>query len=544
MSEQRSGKQVITDVGDFYVTPTGGSRGRLKDHVSGFVNVRSYGAACDGVTDDYADLAAMVTALDATSATLIVPGPCLVGSDLAIPSTIRVRFEGAGKFTGAGRVTFTPFDTATPTWDTLSYPVIIGHRGAASYLPESTTPSWDEVAAMGLPIETDVHASSDGWLVCIHDTTTDRTTGTAGTVASLSLSALRALNASALVPGYPATQIPTFAEYLTRYAGRHLLMPEVKVSAIAKQVAREVASRGLQRGTVIQSFNHPDATAIHEVDPTIKVLITATSATAVSTLQFYGAWAVGPVSTAVTAQYVADCHAAGIKVIPYIVDEVSKAEDMVISKGADGVFSNDPGYIRKFLGAVSRSGEAVPVPSRLPASGWAGSLSGGTLGVSGGFATFPGATYSGSNGYVHAPLRSPEGTYQIDTSIKLTSKNTGDLTRYIGVRFGWSIDHDNVMFGSAGSTGYHFAYRSSGAVEIVRDTGGVAATIGSATWAALAEGNVIPLRVSVTPTTITVTRTDTSATVTATDATHPRRGWFGAFGASNVVGLGDSVITY
>jgi hypothetical protein len=145
---------------------------------------------------------------------------------------------------------------------------------------------------------------------------------------------------------------------------------------------------------------------------------------------------------------------------------------------------------------------------------------------------------------LHAPLRSPEGTYQIDTSIKLTSKNTGDLTRYIGVRFGWSIDHDNVMFGSAGSTGYHFAYRSSGAVEIVRDTGGVAATIGSATWAALAEGDVIPLRVSVTPTTITVTRTDTSATVTATDATHPRRGWFGAFGASNVVGLGDSVITY
>jgi hypothetical protein len=84
-------------------------------HTSGWVNVKSYGAACDGVTDDYADLAAMVTALGSTAATLIVPGPCLVGTDLTIPSNLPVRFEGAGAFIGAGTVTFTggPLVTAT-----------------------------------------------------------------------------------------------------------------------------------------------------------------------------------------------------------------------------------------------------------------------------------------------------------------------------------------------------------------------------------------------------------------------------------------------
>jgi hypothetical protein len=79
----------------------------LREHSSGFVNVRSYGAKGDGVTDDYAALSAMVTALGSAAATLIVPGPCLVGTDLTIPANLPVRFEGAGAFTGAGAVTYT-----------------------------------------------------------------------------------------------------------------------------------------------------------------------------------------------------------------------------------------------------------------------------------------------------------------------------------------------------------------------------------------------------------------------------------------------------
>jgi peptidoglycan/xylan/chitin deacetylase (PgdA/CDA1 family) len=106
-SPVQTGKQVISDLSEFRFTPRGSSQAvRLADHLSGFVNVRSYGAACDGVTDDYADLAAMVTALGSTSATLIVPGPCLVGTNLVIPSSLRVRFDGGGYFAGSGAVTF------------------------------------------------------------------------------------------------------------------------------------------------------------------------------------------------------------------------------------------------------------------------------------------------------------------------------------------------------------------------------------------------------------------------------------------------------
>jgi hypothetical protein len=87
----------------------------VADHVSGWVNVKSYGAKGDGVTDDYAALSAMVTALGSTNATLIVPGPCVVGTDLTIPENLPVRFLGAGAFTGSGTVTYTgePANAAT-----------------------------------------------------------------------------------------------------------------------------------------------------------------------------------------------------------------------------------------------------------------------------------------------------------------------------------------------------------------------------------------------------------------------------------------------
>jgi lysophospholipase L1-like esterase len=115
MSEQRSGRQTIADISELKVKPTGGAIGKVADHLSGWVNVRSYGAKGDGVTDDYAALLAMVTALGSTAATLIVPGPCVVGTNLTIPSNLPVRFLGAGAFTGAGVVTYTgePANAAT-----------------------------------------------------------------------------------------------------------------------------------------------------------------------------------------------------------------------------------------------------------------------------------------------------------------------------------------------------------------------------------------------------------------------------------------------
>jgi lysophospholipase L1-like esterase len=116
MSEQRSGRQTIADISELKVKPTGSSTlVKVADHLSGWVNVRSYGAKGDGVTDDTAAIQAVIAALGSTAATLIVPGPCVVGTDLTIPANLIVRFLGAGSFTGPGTVTYTgePANAAT-----------------------------------------------------------------------------------------------------------------------------------------------------------------------------------------------------------------------------------------------------------------------------------------------------------------------------------------------------------------------------------------------------------------------------------------------
>jgi hypothetical protein len=72
MSEQRSGQQTIADISELKVKPRGQSTAvSVADHVSGWVNVRSYGAKGDGVTDDEAAIHAAAT--DAAGKELVFP---------------------------------------------------------------------------------------------------------------------------------------------------------------------------------------------------------------------------------------------------------------------------------------------------------------------------------------------------------------------------------------------------------------------------------------------------------------------------------------
>jgi hypothetical protein len=85
------------------------------------INVLDYGAKCDGATDDYAAVSAMVTALGSTQATLVIPGTTKIGTNITIPSTLRVRFEGGATFTGAGVVTYTTWDNSATLATTAAY---------------------------------------------------------------------------------------------------------------------------------------------------------------------------------------------------------------------------------------------------------------------------------------------------------------------------------------------------------------------------------------------------------------------------------------
>ena len=58
---------------------------------------------------------------------------------------------------------------------------ILAHRGASGYAPENTLEAFALAAELGADgVELDVHLTSDGEMVVIHDETVDRTTNGSG----------------------------------------------------------------------------------------------------------------------------------------------------------------------------------------------------------------------------------------------------------------------------------------------------------------------------------------------------------------------------
>ncbi|WP_232667375.1 glycerophosphodiester phosphodiesterase family protein [Pseudonocardia sp. TRM90224] len=111
-------------------------------------------------------------------------------------------------------------------------PLIYAHRGASAQFAEHTRAAMLQALADGADgVECDVHLTSDGQLVCLHDPTVDRTSDGSGAVAELTAAQLRALDVSSWkgvpVPaayGTPAEQLLTLSELLTilRGAGREV----------------------------------------------------------------------------------------------------------------------------------------------------------------------------------------------------------------------------------------------------------------------------------------------------------------------------------
>src|SRR5918912_274970 len=74
------------------------------------------------------------------------------------------------------------------------WPVNLAHRGASAVAPENTLEAFRLAVQMGAGgLELDVHQTSDGHVVVIHDPTLDRTTDGAGAVSEMTFDELRKL---------------------------------------------------------------------------------------------------------------------------------------------------------------------------------------------------------------------------------------------------------------------------------------------------------------------------------------------------------------
>lgn len=98
---------------------------------------------------------------------------------------------------------------------------VAAHRGNSRYFPENTLAAFRSALELKPDmLETDLHMTSDGQLVVIHDHKVDRTTDGTGLVREKTLAEIRALDAGAWKgEQFRSEKIPTFEEFLDLVAG-------------------------------------------------------------------------------------------------------------------------------------------------------------------------------------------------------------------------------------------------------------------------------------------------------------------------------------
>jgi len=158
-----------------------------------------------------------------------------------------------------------------------SKPYLMAHRGNRVPCPENPLAAFRQALVDGADIlETDLHLTRDGELVCIHDATVDRTTDGHGAVADMTLAELKQLSASYGRPEFKDEQVPTLAEVTALLPIDVALALELKTDRflepeVCRQLAAGLDQAGVRGRSVVLSFNLPRVRAVQAAAPDIPI---------------------------------------------------------------------------------------------------------------------------------------------------------------------------------------------------------------------------------------------------------------------------------
>jgi glycerophosphoryl diester phosphodiesterase len=223
-------------------------------------------------------------------------------------------------------------------------PLVIAHRGASRDAAENTVAAFRLAATQRADmIETDLHLTSDGHIVLVHD----------AEVGGCDVTRLTRAEVAARAP-----QVPTLEETLDAVGGRIPFNLEIKpradgdYGAIVDAARQAVARRGLDAGILWSSFA-PEALEVlraREASARLGVLVGEREemADALKRAATLRAEAVHPYLPLVTPELVAALHAARLAVHVFTVDQ---PDDMrrLLALEVDGMFTNFPARLRQLL---------------------------------------------------------------------------------------------------------------------------------------------------------------------------------------------------
>ena len=152
-------------------------------------------------------------------------------------------------------------------------PLVMAHRGNSVRCPENTMAAFHQAIADGADIiETDLHVSSDGVLMCIHDATVDRTTNGQGAVREMTCDQLQAFSANYGKTGFEREAIPTLAQVLELLPETVGLALELKSDdflqeTICQRLKELLVATGTLDQTVVLSFDRERLRAVQRYIP-------------------------------------------------------------------------------------------------------------------------------------------------------------------------------------------------------------------------------------------------------------------------------------
>lgn len=216
----------------------------------------------------------------------------------------------------------------------------IGHRGAKGYVAENTLASFQKAIDLGVDgIELDVHLSSNGKVMVIHDDTINRTTSKKGLVNHFTSEALEAFG------------IPTLEAVIDLVNQKCFVNIELKTYETANKVAELIEKYVSEKNWkydhfIVSSFDWNAIQQVHFLNDKIKIgVLTQTDLElALAFAKFIKAHSIHPHYHLLTAANVAKIQSKNFKVYPWTINE---PEDIIFVKSlqVDGIITDFPDRI-------------------------------------------------------------------------------------------------------------------------------------------------------------------------------------------------------
>ncbi len=228
----------------------------------------------------------------------------------------------------------------------MSKTLVIAHRGDSVRALENSLEAFR--LALSIPvdlIEFDIRKSRDNNLYVIHDKDTART---ADRTIDIERSLSDDINRVRLKNGEP---LPNLNDVLTLVAGKVGLNIEIKSEGAGALAAAHIVGTGYRGRLMISSFKERELIDAKRVLPDVPMagIFDAFAPSEVRAYRAKGYPVISLNSKTVSQELIASCHDKDIEVYVWTVDKKEEA-DKLISWGVDGIYSNDPGMIRKLVG--------------------------------------------------------------------------------------------------------------------------------------------------------------------------------------------------